>query len=396
MEPQHSLFLAVAALVSTMLVVCVSANDLSTSSVPLFVFGASIVDSGENSIAMPLRSCADFDPYGSDYFGKPVGRWSNGRTFVDLISEALGYGRLAPYLKALDANFTHGVNFASSGSTAQNTTSTGTDSGGLFCLLVQVDQFRDYQNFVLSTQHGSTAKLRMKQWFSGSIYFFETGSNDYSTYAFRSDDYDPLASVLATIASMRLAFEALYGLGARTFLVMNVTPLGCSPGILNDVRGNGTWDEYNCKADWMDLVNLHNKYLIELLDDLRTSFPAAEWILFDAHSIFLDGYRNPSKYGVKYPFQACCGAGGEYNVNSEVLCGQTAKYINGTYTEWTKCEDPTLYIVWDTIHPVESFASFVAEGVLKGTHLSPSFNITERVLSVNVAKSSGNSAFLVA
>eukprot|EP00250_Pteridium_aquilinum_P004954 c15130_g1_i1 orf=177-605(+) len=119
----------------------VSASDLSTSSPSLFVFGASMVDSGENTAAMPLRSKADFYPYGSDYFGKPVGRWSNGRTIMDLISDGIGYGYLPPYLRSIGSNFSHGVNFASSGSTATNSTASGDDSGGLFCLLVQVDQF---------------------------------------------------------------------------------------------------------------------------------------------------------------------------------------------------------------------------------------------------------------
>eukprot|EP00249_Psilotum_nudum_P002552 c15653_g1_i1 orf=1-246(-) len=45
---------------------------------PLFVFGASIVDVGENVVAMPFRSLSAFPPYGMDYFPRPNGRFSNG------------------------------------------------------------------------------------------------------------------------------------------------------------------------------------------------------------------------------------------------------------------------------------------------------------------------------
>lgn len=54
---------------------------------PLFVFGASYMDVGENSVAMPFRENAEFSPYGIDYFGRPTGRFSNGRLVIDHICE---------------------------------------------------------------------------------------------------------------------------------------------------------------------------------------------------------------------------------------------------------------------------------------------------------------------
>ncbi|KAH7423323.1 hypothetical protein KP509_12G049200 [Ceratopteris richardii] len=372
---------------------CCFANSISTSFPSVFAFGASMIDSGQNSVAMPLRSGAEFYPYGLDYFGKPVGRWSNGRTFFDLITEDIGYGLLDPYLKSINGNFTYGVNFASSGSTATNTSASGDKSGGLFCLLVQVDQFKEFQTSTLSIQQGHQAKLKMAEHFSESIYFFEAGSNDYSIYGFTTDDYDTSASVNTTIAYMKIAFEALYTVGARIFIVMNVVPLGCAPGILADNRGNGTYDAYGCRADFNDLADLHNNRLAELLEDLRADYPEAQWILFDAHSIYMDAVRNPSNYGVKYPLQACCGAGGPYNCRTEVSCADNPKYVNGTYLQWTTCDDPSLYIVWDTIHPVESFGYYLAQGVLTGSHLTPSFDILEAVQSIKTAVSSSDKAY---
>ncbi|KAI5065063.1 hypothetical protein GOP47_0019758 [Adiantum capillus-veneris] len=322
---------------------------------------------------------ADFEPYGSDYFGQPSGRWSNGRLFIDIITQGLGIGMLSPYLKSLGSNFTRGVSFASSGSTAQNSTAVGTNSGGLFTLLVQIDQFREFQDYVLLQKKGVSEKLQMRQHFSNSVYLIETAHNDYIKVAFKTEEFDPIALMVAVISAMRIALQALFDLGARIFLVMNVTPLGCNPSTASNPYRTENRDEYGCKVDYLTLVNMHNDHLVELLSEFRLKYPMAHWILFDAYSIMLDGYHNPSKYGVKYPFRACCGyGGGTYNYDEDIQCGQAGEYINGTYAEATKCEDPSLYIIWDSLHPVESFCHHLAQGVLDGTHLSPYFNVTEK------------------
>ena len=69
-------------------------------------------------------------------------------------AQGLGYGLLDPFLKSIDPDFSHGVNFASSGSSARNTTvvGTGTSSSGLFSLDVQIDQFRNFKEKVLHAQ----------------------------------------------------------------------------------------------------------------------------------------------------------------------------------------------------------------------------------------------------
>lgn len=50
-----------------------------------FVFGDSLVDVGNNNYIVSL-SKADFVPNGID-FGRPTGRYSNGRTIVDIIGK---------------------------------------------------------------------------------------------------------------------------------------------------------------------------------------------------------------------------------------------------------------------------------------------------------------------
>ena len=68
-----------------------------------------------------------------------------------LAGQELKQELMNPYLQNVGAKFKHGVNFASSGSTACNSSYTGdgSDSGGLFSLFVQADQFRAFHQVVL-------------------------------------------------------------------------------------------------------------------------------------------------------------------------------------------------------------------------------------------------------
>ncbi|KAH7292166.1 hypothetical protein KP509_29G054100 [Ceratopteris richardii] len=296
-----------------------------------------------------------------------------------LPAQELGIGMLSPYFQAFGSNFTYGVNFASSGSTARNVTASGESGDSPYSLLVQIDQFRHYQKLVFSQQRSVSEQQHMREHFSNSIYLIETAHNDYVSGAFKSEDFDGVSFTESVIAAVRDSLQALYYSGARTFLVMNLTPLGCNPSTATNKYRTENRDKYGCKLDYLELVNSHNRQLIELQNDLSIKYPAAEWVIFDAYTIMLDAYHNPSKYGVKYPFRACCGyGGGKYNYNSEVSCGKAGKVINGTFAVAKRCSDPSLHIIWDTLHPVESFCYYLARGILDGTHLSPSINIKER------------------
>lgn len=51
----------------------------------IFVFGDSLVDAGNNNYIVSL-SKANYVPNGVD-FGKPTGRYTNGRTIIDIIGK---------------------------------------------------------------------------------------------------------------------------------------------------------------------------------------------------------------------------------------------------------------------------------------------------------------------
>lgn len=58
------------------------------SKVPaIFVFGDSIFDAGNNHYNPNCSVQADFPPYGSTFFRRPTGRFTNGRTVADFIGK---------------------------------------------------------------------------------------------------------------------------------------------------------------------------------------------------------------------------------------------------------------------------------------------------------------------
>lgn len=66
----------------------------------LFVFGDSLVDSGNNNFLKALAK-ANYSPYGSTFFGKPTGRFTDGRTAADFIAQLNGLPYPPPYLGLL-------------------------------------------------------------------------------------------------------------------------------------------------------------------------------------------------------------------------------------------------------------------------------------------------------
>ncbi|KAG6512996.1 hypothetical protein ZIOFF_031142 [Zingiber officinale] len=87
----------------------------------MFSFGDSLADNG-NLLHIDGNHSAGFAclPYGMTYFGRPTGRFSDGRLILDFIAEALGLPLLPAYLdqRRVGGDFEQGANFAVAGATA--------------------------------------------------------------------------------------------------------------------------------------------------------------------------------------------------------------------------------------------------------------------------------------
>ncbi|XP_019451700.1 PREDICTED: GDSL esterase/lipase At1g71691-like [Lupinus angustifolius] len=81
----------------------------------MYVFGDSSVDSGNNNNRNTMAKANKY-PYGIDFNNKSTGRFTNGKTFADLIADKLGLPLSPPYLGVIESErykVVTGINYAS-------------------------------------------------------------------------------------------------------------------------------------------------------------------------------------------------------------------------------------------------------------------------------------------
>ncbi|KAB5511942.1 hypothetical protein DKX38_028970 [Salix brachista] len=78
-----------------------------------FIFGDSLADNGNNNNLVTAAK-ANYRPYGIDFPDGTTGRFTNGRTTVDMIGELLGFNQsIPPFATARGRDILVGVNYAS-------------------------------------------------------------------------------------------------------------------------------------------------------------------------------------------------------------------------------------------------------------------------------------------
>ncbi|WCJ22369.1 GDSL-like Lipase/Acylhydrolase superfamily protein [Euphorbia peplus] len=343
----------------------------------IFNFGDSNSDTGGFWAAFPAQSA----PFGMTYFHKPTGRASDGRLALDFIAQALGFPFLSPYLQTIGSDYRHGVNFATLASTVllPNTSLFVTGISPFF-LAIQINQMKHFkvlvQEFHSTNPNGwSTSSLPSPDIFGKSIYTFYIGQNDFTS---NLGDIGVgglqkfLPQVISQIAS---SIKELYGIGGRTFMVMNLAPVGCYPSLLEGLPHNSSdIDSFGCLISYNKEVLEYNNMLKQAVTETRRSLPLANVIYVDTHAVLLHLFQYPSSHGLKHGTKACCGeGGGVHNFNPKVYCGNT-KMVNGKKVTASACDDPYNYVSWDGIHATEAANRIIAMAILNGSFSDPPFS----------------------
>ncbi|GMY37479.1 protein-S-isoprenylcysteine O-methyltransferase A isoform X1 [Fagus crenata] len=162
-------------LYATILILAQSLGDicLPKEHVPLFVFGDSAFDAGNNNyINTTIDLQVNFWPYGESFFKYPTGRASNGRLIPDFIAEYANLPPIPPYLHPGYSRYIDGVNFASAGSGAL----VETRRGLVIDLHTQLSYFKNIKTMLRQEIGEKEAKALLVK----AVYLLSVGINDYA------------------------------------------------------------------------------------------------------------------------------------------------------------------------------------------------------------------------
>lgn len=300
-----------------------------------FVFGDSLVDNGNNNNIASLAK-ANYFPYGIDFPRGPTGRFSNGRTTIDVISALLGFQNyIPPYSQANGQQILNGVNYASAAAGIRD--ETGQQLGGRISFGNQV---RNYQNTVSQVVQILGDQNQAATYLSKCIYSIGLGSNDYLNNYFMptiyssSRRYTPQQYAQVLLQQYSQNIKTLYNYGARKFVFNGIGQIGCSPSELAQRSPDGmTCDERINSAN-----RIFNSGLRSLVEQFNNQLSDARFIYINVYDMFQDLINNPSAFGFTNTNSGCCGIGKN---NGQITC----------LPFQSPCRDRNQHIFWDAFHP---------------------------------------------
>ncbi|KAH7571803.1 hypothetical protein ACOSP7_014651 [Xanthoceras sorbifolium] len=317
-----------------------------------FVFGDSLVDSGNNNY-LATTARADSSPYGIDYpTHRATGRFSNGLNIPDMISEQIGQSE--PPLPYLSPELTGqrlfiGANFASAGIGILN--DTGIQFLNIIRMFRQLDYFEEYQHRVSALIGAKQTRQLVKQ----ALVLITVGGNDFVNnyylvpFSARSCQFSLPDYVKYLISEYQKLLMRLYKLGARRVLVTGTGPMGCVPAEMAMRGTNG-----GCSAELQRAASLYNPRLVQMLRELNSKIGKAVFIGANTQQMHMDFVSNPQAYGFKTSKRACCGQGPN---NGLGLCTVLSNL----------CPDRDHYAFWDPFHPSEKANRIIVQQIMSGS-----------------------------
>ncbi|GAB4855806.1 hypothetical protein Ancab_024451 [Ancistrocladus abbreviatus] len=315
-----------------------------------FVFGDSLVDSGNNNY-LATTARADSPPYGIDYpTHTPTGRFSNGRNIPDIISEQIGSEPVMPYLspQLTGQRLLNGANFASAGIGILN--DTGIQFLNIIRISRQLEYFQQYQQRV-SQMIGREGTRRLV---NQALVLITLGGNDFVNnyylvpYSARSRQFALPNYVRYLISEYRKILERLYNMGARRVLVTGTGPLGCVPAEIAQRGRNG-----QCAQDLQRAAALFNPQLVQMIREINSEKGSDVFVAANAFQMHMDFVSNPRAYGFVTSKVACCGQG---PYNGIGLCTVLSNL----------CPNRNVYAFWDAFHPTEKANRLIVQQIMSG------------------------------
>ncbi|CAA6659594.1 unnamed protein product [Spirodela intermedia] len=311
----------------------------------IYAFGDSFTDIGNTDDSLWPFSFGHAHqlPYGST-FGRPTGRYSDGRLVVDFLAVALSLPSPPPYLHPAGAmNSSAGANFAVAGSTAID-----------HSFFVRNNLSLDIIQQSLGTQLAWFERLMAERGYGERpLLVGEIGVNDNAYIVGSRVSPDQVQELV--LDSVTRFLEALLSRGAKYMVVQGHPLSGCLPLTLSLVPAGDHRDDLACSASQNRRSAAFNVLLQSRLDDLRRRHPRA----IISYADYAAAHRAP--------FKTCCGSGGgPFNFDLFATCATPAVT--------TACPDPRRYINWDGAHLTEAMYKVLADMFIRRGYCRPSFS----------------------
>ncbi|KAE9595389.1 putative triacylglycerol lipase [Lupinus albus] len=270
--------------------------DGAESLVPaLYVFGDSSVDAGNNN-NLHTHAKANVPPYGIDFNNNATGRFTNGKTFADLIAIKLGLPLQPSYLGISDSKryqVITGINYASGACGILN----DTRDGECLSLDRQIEYFTSTVVNNLPKHKHLKSKDELKHHLSKSIYLISIGSNDYflnylnpQIRSYKNMNPEEFADYLLEQLSSKI--KTIYNLGARKFVVGTVNQVGCSPNLY-------------CNETINQMVKPCSDKLLMKVQEMEKQFSGSMFVSSNGFNFFNKIKNDPKKYGFANISKSC-------------------------------------------------------------------------------------------
>ncbi|KAK9700269.1 hypothetical protein RND81_08G228500 [Saponaria officinalis] len=340
----------------------------------LYVFGDSLIDSGNNNWLFTLAK-VNYRPYGTDFPDSiATGRFTNGKTVVDFIAEYLGLPYPTRVKEPNAPPSVTGYTYASGG--CGILTETGRS---LNCLHMteQVRLFQVTKETVLIPAYGGETQHHL----ANSIFFIWLGNNDYLLNYFTpnsnsSKEYTPEEFADLLILRLSEKLQALHSLGARKIVVFEMPPFGCVPAYVSENNGE-------CIPSYNEHALLFNTKLKQIIQRLSSKLSPAYLTVGKVYDLTYDAILNPAHYGLRNVTGTCC------RLVSIPIQGDTVSCRRRSIP----CPDRSEYLFWDGVHPTEAANSIMSQSCITNPSFCSPFSIQDLVqLSDNNPSSSSSSS----
>lgn len=309
----------------------------------IYAFGDSLSDAGNLSITTKTAGLPTpvSPPYLTQHYGTATGAvFSNGLTWVQDLSIALGLGILAPSLTG-GTDFAYGG--AETGTTPQNGSAPEIQA---VSLPSQLTQFQ----------------ARVPKPSANALYTVSIGANDLNDILGTPGltAQQQTADVNASVANEISFVKSLIADGAKNLLVMDVPDLGKTPNVMDGrVNGSNT-PSAALDAEASQLASSYNSALTSQLAALASA-DAVKVHVVDAYGLVDSAVADPALYGLT-------------NVTSPVWSGNYTSSTSGTLAATTPAAQDQ-YLFWDQLHPTETGHQAIADAAEQQLSGTPAISV---------------------